>query len=213
MFLDDLLPRRSFALPLAISAMLACPSVIDDALSAALSQTEPEPESETAEDATPAIVRPRLSNHPIYDMRGNPVGGLHDHLRSYGDPVLVAFGGYWCIPCQYEVPALDWFHQRYGSKLRVVGIYSFEKDDREDLRETKKLLDSTTFPAYLMDGGDVFQALQHLLATDRISLPRTFLVNANMEVLYVATLGIGVHHAANDALEKQVQDLLALPAR
>jgi cytochrome c biogenesis protein CcmG/thiol:disulfide interchange protein DsbE len=58
-------------------------------------------------------------------------------LASYrGTPVLVNFWATWCTPCTQEMPLLESAHNKWGSKVKFIGI------DRQDYKP-----DAVTFAA------------------------------------------------------------------
>ncbi len=54
----------------------------------------------------------------VEDMSGRPVA-LSGFL---GQPVLLNLWTTWCTSCREETPALQAFHERYGEKMKVVGL-------------------------------------------------------------------------------------------
>lgn len=54
----------------------------------------------------------------VEDMSGRPVS-LKDFL---GGPVLLNLWTSWCTSCKEETPALQAFHERYGDKMKLIGL-------------------------------------------------------------------------------------------
>lgn len=54
----------------------------------------------------------------LLDLQGRPVALAE--LR--GRPVLVNFWTSWCDPCREEIPGLESFYRRFGSRMPVVGV-------------------------------------------------------------------------------------------
>ena len=51
------------------------------------------------------------------------LGGGHDvDLSSLRGPMVVNVWASWCGPCRQEMPILQDFHEKYGDRVRVLGI-------------------------------------------------------------------------------------------
>jgi thiol-disulfide isomerase/thioredoxin len=66
----------------------------------------------------------RLVDFILPDLYGNPV----QLSKLDGDVILLDFWGTWCKPCRDTIPHLVELQNRYGSRLRIIGI-AYENED------------------------------------------------------------------------------------
>ena len=130
----------------------------------------------------------------LTDLAGKPVS-----LASLpGKVVIVDFWATWCAPCREELPQLEKFHQKYGSKgLVIVGV-SVDKEPEGIKGFLDKL--KVTFPV-VHDAG---HQLSGKYSPPR--MPSSYIVDRKGIVRYVH----GGYRAGDAAeFEKQIQELLA----
>lgn len=99
------MPARSRTAPAAIAAVIVVAAVI-----AAVVWREAQQTRATVGAPAPAFTLPLLG------------GGDMSLADLHGDVVLLNFWTTWCDGCILEMPALVTFQQRYGHKLRQLGI-------------------------------------------------------------------------------------------
>jgi thiol-disulfide isomerase/thioredoxin len=39
-----------------------------------------------------------------------------------GKPVVLDFWATWCVPCEFQIPVLNAFHERHAGRVEVVGV-------------------------------------------------------------------------------------------
>ncbi len=80
-------------------------------------------------------------------------GRSFDLGRLRGKVVIVHFWATWCPPCRAEMPALDAFYRRYGSRgLEIIGL---SVDRPRDRAEVVKMMRSFSFPAAMLNEAKV----------------------------------------------------------
>lgn len=70
--------------------------------------------------------------------------GKTEHLSDYvgkGKIVVADFWASWCVPCRNEIPNLIELHKKYGDKIVVLGIATWD-----DPEETKKAIAELKIP-------------------------------------------------------------------
>lgn len=93
-------------------------------------------------------------------------GGGHDvDLSSLRGPMVVNVWASWCGPCRQEMPILQDFHERYGDRVRVLGIdyQDVQTDAAMDLvRQTGATYPLLADPQSDLSGAAPFPALRGL---------------------------------------------------
>jgi peroxiredoxin len=130
----------------------------------------------------------------LTDLTGKKV----DLASLAGKVVIIDFWATWCAPCREELPELEKFHQKYGSKgLAIVGV-SVDKEAGGIKDFLGKL--KVTFPV-VHDAG---HAVSGKYGPPR--MPSSYIVDRKGIVRYVH----GGYRAGDAAeFEKQIQELLA----
>ncbi|MDF2671151.1 MAG: TlpA family protein disulfide reductase [Paenibacillus sp.] len=119
------------------------------------------------------------------------VGGKRDK------PLVLNYWASWCLPCQAELPDLQWLHEQYGDQLDIYGVNATIHDELK-LVQAKVKEFGLQFPI-IMDPEGVGLDLYKVGA-----IPMTYLIDRNgmiVEVLYI------LH---KDELERRVKELIKL---
>lgn len=94
------------------------------------------------------------------------LGGGHDvDLSSLRGPIVVNVWASWCGPCRQEMPILQDFHEKYGDRVRVLGIdyQDVQTDAALDLvRQTGATYPLLADPQSDLSGAAPFPALRGL---------------------------------------------------
>lgn len=101
-----------------------------------------------------------------------PVGSLRG-------PALVNFWSTTCEECLLEMPLLQQAHQRWGGRVRVLGVDSQDLDPAGALELVRQV--EVTYPSVVDPGGDVLRGRPQPL----IGLPYTLFVAADGHVAWV----------------------------
>jgi len=102
-----------------------------------------------------------------------------------GNYVLLSFWGSWCGPCRAKSPALIDFHQKYGSKVKIVSI-ALEKDGKAGVAAAKK--DGFTWEHQIVLESQ-FVMLNGIAQDYGVSsIPKMFLISPEGELLGEKTL-------------------------
>ena len=125
-----------------------------------------------------AAKRPTPTEEPFYatDFTMAMLNGGEITLSDLqGRWVLLNFWATWCIPCRVEMPALQDIASEYRSDLVVLGV-----NQRENPPTVQAFIDEigTTFPILLNPDDATLAAYQVM------SLPQTFLINPQGEILW-----------------------------
>ena len=117
-----------------------------------------------------------------------------------GKPVFVNFWATWCEPCKLEMPWLEDFSKKYKPQGLVMLGVSTDDAGKDVVAKTVKKL-GVTYPI--------------LLKNDKIEdaygleyMPMSFYVDKTGKVL-IATAGISDGQGGKDAIEANIQKLLA----
>jgi peroxiredoxin len=129
----------------------------------------------------------------LTDLAGKPV----NLAALAGKVVLSDFWATWCAPCREELPLLEKFHQKYGSKgLAIVGV-SVDKEPGGIKGFLDKL--KVTFPVVHDAGHEVSGKYSPP------KMPSSYIIDRKGIVRYVHG-GFRAGDAAE--FEKQIQELL-----
>ena len=143
---------------------------------------------------TPALrkVKARIGMDDCAPGTGDPVaGGLPEltlpclgggpdvELSSLRGPMIINLWQAFCAPCREEMPALEAFHQRYGDRVRVLGI------DFNDVKPAAALdlaeETGATYPSVADPGGELMG--EDAFALARRGLPAFVFVDADGKVV------------------------------
>jgi thiol-disulfide isomerase/thioredoxin len=148
------------------------------------------------EQATPKLQGKIAPAFTLVDLDGKKVS-LADFK---GKPVFVNFWATWCEPCKLEMPWLEDFSKKYKPQGLVVLGISTDDAGKDVVAKTAKKL-GVTYPI--------------LLKNDKIEdaygleyMPQSFYVDKTGKVL-IATAGISDGQGGKDAIEANIQKLLA----
>ena len=122
-------------------------------------------------------------------------GGRDVALGSLRGPLVVSLWASWCGPCRRELPILQQFHEKYASKVAVLGVdYSDPQTvgAMQLVRETGVTYPLLADPQSALSGADPFPVLQ--------GMPFFVLVDADGQVVHQEFGGI--------ASEQQLVDLV-----
>ena len=148
------------------------------------------------EQATPKLEGKMAPAFTLVDLDGKKVS-LADFK---GKPVFVNFWATWCEPCKLEMPWLEDFSKKYKPQGLVMLGVSTDDAGKDVVAKTVKKL-GVTYPI--------------LLKNDKIEdaygleyMPMSFYVDKTGKVL-IATAGISDGQGGKDAIEANIQKLLA----
>jgi len=119
--------------------------------------------------------RPAPGGLPPVTLRCLGPGPALDPAALRGRPTVVNLWATWCLPCQREMPALQRVHERFGDKVRFVGV-----DTRDDVGGAVEFLRmvGVTYSQTVDPDGDLLRRL-------RIpGLPVTVLLDREGRVAY-----------------------------
>lgn len=110
------------------------------------------------------------------DIPLTPIGdGAPTSLAAMrGTPTVVNIWATWCVPCRTEMPAFEQVHQRYGDRVRIIGVT--DPDDRANIDEMVAQT-GVTYPLYVAAEGSVQSRLEVT------GLPATFFLDADGNVV------------------------------
>jgi len=114
----------------------------------------------------------QLLNMPITLTSGQVVT-LAEYQNKH--PVYVKFWATWCRPCLQEMPHFENTYQKYGDKLKVIGINLGINDDLKAVTTLQKKL-GLSMPMAIDQNGDLAQAFRllgtpyHLLFDQQMNL-------------------------------------------
>ncbi len=126
-------------------------------------------------EPAPAAGGPVALDTPLPSIVGQTLdGSTLDSADFRGRPTVINAWATWCLPCQQEQPALVRLAERYGSKVRFVGI-NFRDDD---LPAARRWVDETyhvPYPSYY----DLPGRTAHLLKYPVSGIPDTYIADAS----------------------------------
>lgn len=99
------------------------------------------PAAEQVEGGMPALTVPCLG------------GGRDVDLAALRGPLVVNIWQSFCQPCIKEMPALQEFHERYGDRVRVLGIDYQDTRPRAALELARRT--GATYPSVADPGGEI----------------------------------------------------------
>lgn len=149
----------------------------------------------TNRDALPAAGSPKpgyaAPSFQLLNLDGQPmeVGGKRDK------PLLLNYWASWCLPCQEELPDLQWLYEQYGSQLDIYGVNATYHDE-VILAQKKVKQFGLQFPI-MMDPDGVGLDLYKVSA-----IPMTFLIDREGRIVEV------LHLLDRDELEKRIKKLI-----
>ncbi len=140
--------------------------------------------------AKPGSAAPALQ---LNNLEGQPfeVGGKRDK------PLLLNYWASWCLPCQKELPDLQWLHEHYSDKLDIYGINATVHDEL-NLVQLKVKEFGLEFPIILDPDGEGLDLYKVA------AIPMSFLIDKDgiiVDVLYVLE---------REELERRIKDLINL---
>ncbi len=148
------------------------------------------------EQATPKLQGKLAPAFTLVDLDGKKVS-LADFK---GKPVFVNFWATWCEPCKLEMPWLEDFSKKYKPQGLVMLGISTDDGSKDLVAKTAKKL-GATYPILLKnDKIEDEYALEYM--------PQSFYVDKTGKVL-IATAGISDGQGGKDAIEANIQKLLA----
>jgi len=160
------------------------------------SDTAGSADASSPEQMTPKLQGKAAPAFTLVDLDGKKVS-----LADYkGKPVFVNFWATWCEPCKLEMPWLEDFSKKYKPQGLVVLGISTDDGGKDLVAKTAKKL-GVSYPI--------------LLKNDKIEdaygleyMPQSFYVDKTGKVL-IATAGISDGQGGKDAIEANIQKLLA----
>ena len=114
----------------------------------------------------------------VYDIDGNPVK-LSDFL---GKPVILNFWASWCGPCKAEMPDFEEAYLEYGDTIQFLTV-NLTDGRNETVESASEYITQQgyTFPVYYDT------ALDAAYAYEVNSIPRTYFIDAQGELVYAVT--------------------------
>lgn len=124
-----------------------------------------------------ASFRPLEPGDPAPAFGAPVLDGDSLHLSSLrGQPVLLNVWATWCPPCREEMPALQALHERFGPRLRILGVSVDARGAEPTVRR------------FVEEGGYTFTIL-HDPSDDvsrqfrTIGVPETFLIDGEGRIV------------------------------
>jgi thiol-disulfide isomerase/thioredoxin len=112
-------------------------------------------------------------------------GGTSVDLSTLRGPLVLSLWFAGCVPCRKEMPALEAFHERYGTQVPVIGIDFQDQYPGSALQEIKKR--GVTYPSLADPGGDVTAYSEFAKIP---GMPTMFFIDADGKIVYQETGGV-----------------------
>jgi len=133
----------------------------------------------------------------LKDINDNPV--KFSELLGKG-PIIIDFWASWCKPCMKELPELSSLQTKYDTLITIVCISA---DRPRSVARAKGIVKSKQFSFItLFDQNREVQKLFNIT-----SIPRTFIVNKNGEIVYEHT---GYRRGDEKHLEEELLKILSV---
>lgn len=129
------------------------------------------PSGSTTDGGLPAVTLPCLGNAANID------------LSTLKGPLLINAWSSTCAPCRDEMPALQAFHEKYGSAMPILGVDYLDTPDLTVVVNTAHV-SKVTYPIAIDGDGRLGPKLHFR------SLPATFLLTASGKVRLVQMGGM-----------------------
>ena len=111
--------------------------------------------------------------------------GLAVDLSTLRGPLVLSLWFAGCVPCRKEMPALEAFHERYGTQVPVIGIDFQDQYPGSALQEIKKR--GVTYPSLADPGGDM-QGFEEFAKIP--GMPTMYFVDADGSITYQRSYGV-----------------------
>lgn len=124
-------------------------------------------------------------------------GGTPVELGTLKGPLLINFWSPSCGPCRQEMPALEQFYKKYGSKVPVLGIDTGDPIPRIALQTA--ISRGVTYPM----AEDPRATLSKIKPVAFRSIPITFLLTADGQIKFVSAIAM----TSEAEVEQRVKEL------
>jgi len=130
---------------------------------------------------TTTVTGPVAVETPLPSIVGKTLdGSMLDSADFRGRPTVINAWATWCAPCEQEQPALVRLAERYGSKVRFVGI-NYRDDDLAGARRWVDLTYHVPYPSFY----DLSGRTAHLLKYPASGIPDTYVADGSGVIRWV----------------------------